>query len=424
MTTKTSARDRLTQALARIDDPAGQGRYTCLTVYRDTAQREAEAADARAAAGQSRGPLDGAIVSIKDLFDVAGEVTRAGSRILAEEGTPAARDAVVVERLRAAGAVIVGKTVTTEFAYFHPGKTRNPHDLARTPGGSSSGSAAAVAAGMVPLAIGTQTNGSVIRPASFCGVFGLKPSHGLVSRAGVLPLSRTLDHVGAFARALPDLALLMDAIAGYDPADPDSRPFAAPQFRAGFAEPPPIPPSFVLVRTPMWEHADAETRAALEELARDLDAREIDAPVDEGAAWEAHRAIMAAEMAFNLGHHVARGEVSPQFRALVEEGRAVTAVQYLAAVRDARRYAVSLAEIFEQYADAILTPATKGAAPDVSTTGDPVFCTFWTLTGLPSLSVPLLQSGDGLPVGVQLVGAAGRDERLLRTAAALIERAG
>jgi len=416
-----SAEDYLRACLARIDALEGEVRAFA-HLDAGYALEQARALDQHRLSGRAIGPLHGLPVAIKDIVDTADFPTECGSPVLA--GRRPHADAAVVARLRAAGAVIVGKTVTTEFAYFHPGKTRNPHDLARTPGGSSSGSAAAVAAGMVPLAIGTQTNGSVIRPASFCGVFGLKPSHGLVSRAGVLPLSRTLDHVGAFARALPDLALLMDAIAGYDPADPDSRPFAAPQFRAGFAEPPPIPPSFVLVRTPMWEHADAETRAALEELARDLDAREIDAPVDEGAAWEAHRAIMAAEMAFNLGHHVARGEVSPQFRALVEEGRAVTAVQYLAAVRDARRYAVSLAEIFEQYADAILTPATKGAAPDVSTTGDPVFCTFWTLTGLPSLSVPLLQSGDGLPVGVQLVGAAGRDERLLRTAAALIERAG
>ncbi len=151
-----------------------------------------------------------------------------------------------VRKLRDAGAVIIGKTVTTEFAYFHPGKTRNPRDLTRTPGGSSSGSAAAVAAGMVPLAIGSQTNGSMIRPAAFCGVFGVKPSHGLISRAGALTLSRTLDHVGAFARSIDDLALILDVIVGHDPADPDTRPMPRPNFRAGAAEPPPLPPSFAL----------------------------------------------------------------------------------------------------------------------------------------------------------------------------------
>src|SRR5262245_9980897 len=225
---------------------------------------QARALDERRAERRSTGSLHGIPIAIKDIFDTADYPTELGSPLWA--GRRPRHDAAVVERLRAAGAVIIGKTVTTEFAYYHPGPTRNPHDPTRTPGGSSSGSAAAVAAGMVPLAIGSQTNGSTIRPAAFCGAFAIKPSHGLVSRAGALVLSRKLDHVGAFARSLPDLALILEAIAGHDPGDPDSAPFAAPDFRLQQREPPPIPPRFAFVRTPVWDRADTDTQAAFEEL--------------------------------------------------------------------------------------------------------------------------------------------------------------
>ncbi len=368
------------------------------------------------------GPLHGVPVGIKDIFNTADYPTEYGSPIFA--GHRATSDAAAVRKLREAGAVIIGKTVTTEFAYFHPGKTRNPHDVQRTPGGSSSGSAAAVAAGMVPLAIGSQTNGSMIRPAAFCGVFGVKPSHGLISRAGALTLSHKLDHVGAFARSLDDLALILDVLAGEDPADPDSRPYASPSFRDGLLEPPPLPPTFAFVRTPMWDKADADARSAIEDLAKELGAREVDLPEDYRPAWDALRAIMAADMASNLGGHLDKGgEASQQFRDLIAEGRKVTATQYLAALRDARRYAENISEIFEQFADAIITLSAKGAAPQgLSATGDPVFCSLWTLTGLPALNLPLLESSEGLPIGVQLVGAYGRDERLLRTARSLVQQ--
>jgi Asp-tRNA(Asn)/Glu-tRNA(Gln) amidotransferase A subunit family amidase len=382
---------------------------------------QARALDRKRANGERIGPLHGIPVGIKDIFDTADYPTECGSPILA--GRHPESDAAAVRRLREAGAVIIGKTVTTEFAYFHPGKTRNPRDLQRTPGGSSSGSAAAVAAGMVPLAIGSQTNGSMIRPAAFCGVFGVKPSHGLISRAGALTLSRTLDHVGAFARSLHDLALILDVLAGEDPADPDSRPYASPSFRATVAEEPPIPPTFTLVRTPMWDKADADARSALEDLAKELGAREVDLPDDYRNAWSGLRAIMAADMAHNLGAFVDKGgEVSKQFRELIAEGRKVTATEYLAAVRDARRYADGMTGIFEQLSDAILTLSARGVAPlGIDATGDPVFCTLWTLTGFPSLNLPLLANADGLPIGVQLIGAHGRDERLLRTASAMIQ---
>jgi len=383
---------------------------------------QARTLDRSKANGDRIGPLHGIPVGIKDIFDTADYPTEYGSAIFA--GRRPNADCTVVRKLREAGAVIIGKTVTTEFAYFHPGKTRNPRDLNRTPGGSSSGSAAAVAAGMVPLAVGSQTNGSVIRPSAFCGVFGIKPSHGLISRTGALTLSRKLDHVGAFARSIADLALILDVLAGQDAADPDSRPYASPGFRAGAHEAPPIPPSFALVRTPMWDKADADAREALEDLAKAVGAREVDLPDYYRDAWSAQRAIMAVDMAHNLGGFVDEGgEVSPTFRALIEEGRAVTATQYLAVLRDAGRYTEGMISVFEQLADAILTLSARGVAPlGIETTGDPVFCSLWSLVGFPSLNLPLLANTDGLPIGVQLLGAPGRDERLLRTARVLVEQ--
>jgi len=388
----------------------------------ENALAQARALDRHKAGGDRIGPLHGVPVGIKDIFDTADYPTECGSTIFA--GRRPNADCSAVRKLREAGAVIIGKTATTEFAYFHPAATRNPRDLKRTPGGSSSGSAAAVASGMVPLAIGSQTNGSMIRPAAFCGVFGVKPSHGLISRAGALTLSRKLDHVGAFARSIEDLALILDVLAGQDAADPDSRPYASPSFRRSAAEAPPIAPSFAFVRTPMWDRVDADAREVLEDLAREVGAHEVDLPDHYRDAWSAQRVIMAVDMAHNLGGHIDKGgETSKVFRDLIEEGRGVTATQYLAALRDAQRYAEGMAGIFEQLADAIITPSARGVAPlGLEATGDPVFCSLWTLVGFPSLNLPLLANSDGLPIGVQLVGAPGRDERLLRTARALVEQ--
>src|SRR5262244_2703185 len=276
----------------------------------DYALAQARAADAWRSEGKPTGPLLGVPVGIKDIFDTGDMPTEYGSVLYA--GRTPSRDAGVVAKLRAAGAIIMGKTVTTEFAYFFPGKTRNPHNPEHTPGGSSSGSAAAVAANMVPLALGSQTNGSVIRPAAFCGVFAVKPSHGLVSRAGVLQLSRRLDHVGAFARSLADLALILDVIAGHDPEDADTRPFASADFRTVQAESPPATPNFVFMRTPVWDKAEGETKAAFEELTAALGpaVTSLELPAAFADAWGNHRTIMATEMAHNLAPLVARGAPS------------------------------------------------------------------------------------------------------------------
>jgi Asp-tRNA(Asn)/Glu-tRNA(Gln) amidotransferase A subunit family amidase len=415
-----SAEDYTRACLDRIEALDGEIKAFA-HLDRDHALTQARALDERRAQGHSIGPLHGIPVAIKDIIDTADYPTELGSPLAA--GRRPWNDATVVVKLRAAGAVIIGKTVTTEFAYFHPGPTRNPHDQARTPGGSSSGSAAAVAAHMVPLALGSQTNGSVIRPAAFCGVFAIKPSYGLVSRAGVLPLSRHLDHLGAFARSVPDLALILDVIAGYDPADADTRPFAAPDFRAMQREKSPLPPRFAFVRTPVWNKADDETKGAFEEFVAAVGTavESVDLPQSWTEAWEMHRTIMATEMAHNLAPFVARGEPSDMLRKLLSHGRSVAAVDYLGALAKAERYATGLTDIFDAY-DAIVTPAAPGVAPKgLGSTGDPAFCTLWTLTGLPALSLPLFTGEGGLPLGAQLVGPPGRDGRLLRTATALIE---
>ena len=219
---------------------------------------QARACDERKRGGEPVGPLHGVPVGVKDIIDTADMPTENGTAL--HEGRTPRDDAAVVRMLRAAGAVILGKTVTTECAYFNPGKTRNPHNPEHTPGGSSSGSAAAVGAGMVPLALGSQTAGSVIRPAAFCGAYGFKPTHGLIPRTGVLALSRTLDHVGLFARSIDDLALLLEQLQGYDERDPDTRPRARIPFRSVAGKEPPLEPMFAFVKTPHWERMDPDAK--------------------------------------------------------------------------------------------------------------------------------------------------------------------
>jgi len=385
----------------------------------DHALAQARAADQLRLSGQPTGALHGVPIAIKDIVDTADMPTENGSVLYA--GRTPSRDATVVARLRAAGAVIMGKTVTTEFAYFSPGKTRNPHNPEHTPGGSSSGSAAAVAAEMVPLALGSQTNGSTIRPAAYCGVVGFKPTHGLISRHGILPLSRTLDHVGLFARSVDDIALLAAQLVGYDERDRDTRPRARIPFVEVAAEEPPLPPMFGFVKTPYWERVDEDTKEGFAELVAQLGERveEVELLPSAVEAWNLHQTIMEAEMAANLEREWGKGRdhLSDQLRAQLERGRNVRAIDYQRALSRIAPIHESFVELFEQRYEAILTPAASGAAPEgLSSTGDPVFCTLWTLCGMPAISLPLLQGANGLPLGVQLVGPRHGDARLLRTA--------
>jgi Asp-tRNA(Asn)/Glu-tRNA(Gln) amidotransferase A subunit family amidase len=380
---------------------------------------QARAADERRRSGEPVGALNGIPVGIKDIIDTADMPTENGT-VLHKGRTPRA-DAAVVARLRAAGAVILGKTVTTECAYFTPGKTRNPHHPEHTPGGSSSGSAAAVAAHMVPLALGSQTAGSVIRPASFCGVYAFKPTHGLIPRTGVLALSRTLDHIGLFARDLDDLALLAEELVGWDEGDPDTRPRARVPFRALASEEPPLEPRLAFIRTPHWERADADTHEAYAELVESLGERveEVELFPAARAAWDWHRTIMEAEMTVNLEPLWARGaaQLSERLRGLIERGREARALDYQRALRNLPAVVEAFDELFIERYDAILTAPALGTAPKgLGATGDPVFCVLWTLLGMPAVTLPLMRGANGLPLGVQLVGRRNFDGRLLRTA--------
>jgi Asp-tRNA(Asn)/Glu-tRNA(Gln) amidotransferase A subunit family amidase len=386
------------------------------------ALKQARARDQDRREGRPAGPLHGVPVGIKDIFDTEDMPTEDGSVLHA--GRMPDHDATAVAMLRAAGAVILGKTVTTEFATYTPGKTHNPHDPKHTPGGSSSGSAAAVAAGMVPLALGSQTNGSVIRPASFCGVYGFKPTHGLIPRGGVLKLSRTLDHVGMFARTLEDIALVAEQLVGHDPRDPDTRPRARVPFVDTVAQDPPLPPMLAFVKGPAWERATEETKAAFAELAGALGDRIVEVPMPESArlALDWHRDIMDAEMAANLDLEWEKGRerISPNLRAQLERGRAAKALDYQRARARIALLNEGFDEIFER-CDAIVTPAAPGTAPaGLEATGDPAFCSLWTLCGMPALNLPLMRGENGLPMGVQLVGRRDNDARLLRTARWLV----
>ncbi|MEX5729590.1 Asp-tRNA(Asn)/Glu-tRNA(Gln) amidotransferase A subunit family amidase [Rhodovulum iodosum] len=360
----------------------------------------------------SRGPLHGVPLGVKDIFAVRGLPWRCGSPIWQDR--IAGFDAGSVALARAAGAVILGKTETTEFAGYNPTRTRNPHDAARTPGGSSSGSAAAVAAGMVPLALGTQTSGSVIRPASFCGVVGYKPSFDLIETGGVAPLSRSLDTVGVFARSVPDAALAVEALTGLA-----LQPGAATEIG-----------TLQVYRSPVWGAAEPPLAAAWTEfeagLGPLLDEQRFapDIEAELAAAPALHARIMAMEAAEALAHEYARAPdlLSDGLRAQLAEGRAASAKERAHDRRAMRR----LRHLFEGHVapDSVwLTPAATGPAPAFeSGTGNPAFNRIWSLLGLPCCSVPILRADGGLPMGVQVVGAMGNDRGVLRVADWLMRR--
>lgn len=379
---------------------------------------QAGALEGRRVSGAGIGALHGLPVGIKDIIDTARIPTENGCSL--DAGRVPTRDAFVVARLKQAGALIMGKTATTELAFMDPATTRNPHDLEHTPGGSSSGSAAAVAAGMVPLAIGTQTGGSVIRPAAYCGVVGYKPSFGAIPRTGILAQSPSLDTVGVFARTVEDVALLAEVLCGHDEADPATS--TAP--RAGLFDvamsAPPVTPELAFVMRPTGIDADADTQTAFASLRAALDGQyaELDLPAAFAEGAQAQTTIQSAELAKSLFGYARRGHdrLGPRLQAAIAAGNDVLARDYIAALDWRGVLNAALAEIFERF-DAIVTPAAPGAAPrGLDSTGMPTFNAIWTLCGTPAITIPLLQTANGMPIGVQLIGRVGSDARLLRTA--------
>ena len=368
--------------------------------------------------GRPVGALHGVPVGIKDIIDTKGIPT--------ERGTPACagriprRDAFVIDRLRDAGAVILGKTVTAELAFMCPGGTVNPHSRARTPGGSSSGAAASVAAFQAPLGIGSQTNGSVIRPASFCGTFGFKPSRGTISRAGVLRTSQSLDQLGVFARSLEDAAALADALAGRDSSDSGTYARPRPRMLDGCRSEPPVEPSLVWIDAPYLERLSEDSRQGLGDVMELLAPRveRIPAPGRFADLLRTHKTIQDYEIARNLKRlaYEHSGDLSAQILETIEKGLRIERGTYRRALQEMAGAEDYFAQFFRDF-DAVIAPAALGEAPPIeSGTGDPVCSTVWTLCGLPCVTMPVLNGAAGLPVGVQLIGGPEEDDRLMRTA--------
>ncbi len=421
-----SAEELVSACIGRIDeleDSIGAWEH----FDREIALDQARAADAFRRRGLPTGSLHGLPVGIKDIIDTADFPTERGTVL--HRGRRPGRDATLVGLLGEAGAIILGKTVSTEMAVYGPGKTRNPHNPEHTPGGSSSGSAAAVSAAMVPLAVGTQTNGSVIRPASYCGVYGFKPSFARISRHGVLCQSPPLDTVGVFARDLDDLAMIADVLMRYDAQDLSMAPIAPPLIARTLHDEVHTDLHFAFVRTPAWDQVEQVTKDGFRELIDEINRRHartvdiLDLPGPFADLFEDHRIIMEADLARNFADEYDRGrnELTSVLREMLERGQQVSDSEYDAAIARMPDYAGFLGEVFDEY-DAILTPSTTGPAPaGIDATGSPVMNTIWTHCGTPALNVPLLQSSDGLPIGVQVVGARDDDARLFRNTRWLLD---
>ena len=398
-TREISARALLADCIERIRerDPAVHA-WTFIDV--DGATKRARQLDAQAVSGM----LHGLPIAVKDLFDTFDMPTSYGSPIYARHRPVS--DAASVATARTAGAVIVGKTVTTEFATFHPGPTCNPHDLRRTPGGSSSGSAAAVADAMVPLAFGTQTAGSIVRPAAYCGAVGYKPSYGTVCRVGVKMISDTLDTVGGFGRSVPDVGLFAAALSGRDELAIGSANDEAP--RIG------------MCRTHEWDRALPETIGLFDDVEKRLrtagaNVKPVALPVEFSRLAAEQTTIMVREVAESLSHerraHAAL--LSSEMIAMIEAGLAVMPAQYDAAKTLARQCRAMLPQVFDGV-DVLVAPSTMGEAPaGIDATGDPLFNRIWTLLRVPVVHLPIARSAQGLPLGVTVVGPIARDRQTL-----------
>ena len=384
--------------LGRIDERDEKVRAWA---HRDSAfvRRQAAHLDELQAIGTPLGPLHGMPVGLKDIIDTVDFPTENGC--ILDRGRAPAEDALIVRRLKEAGAVIVGKTITTELAFMHPGPTRNPHTLEHTPGGSSSGSAAAVADGMVPLTVGTQTGGSVIRPASFCGVVGFKPTFGAIPTEGVLKQSPSLDTVGVFASDPVGAGMLASVLSGVDMSVEDQRE----------------PAKLAFVEPPFWDQTDPDMREGLSSLATSLGGVAVQRQLPQifESAEESRRCLNFVEMAHHFAARASmtHGALSDETLQAMVEGSRYLATEYVAALDMRAKLNVALDPLFDEV-DAIVCPASLGPAPrGLGSTGNSIMNGLWTLAGTPCVSLPILTSGGGLPMGVQLVGKYGSDKKLL-----------
>ncbi|WP_144636933.1 amidase [Bordetella genomosp. 13] len=396
-----SAEQLMRACLARIEQREPQ-LQAWAALDADAAIAQAQALDR----GPIRGVLHGLPLGVKDIFDTHDLPTRYGSSIY-EHHRPDA-DAACVALCRDAGAVVPGKTVTTEFATYTPGPTHNPRNLAYTPGGSSSGSAAAVGDDMVPLALGTQTAGSIIRPAAYCGIVGFKPSFGRVPRAGMKNLADSLDTIGGFGRSVDDVGLLASVLL----RDPRL-------LKLGYDGKPRIG----MFRSQQWRHTLPESRTAFEHAARVLSAagarvEEMPLPTEDCMVVQLHADIMAYEAALSLAfeRRTYGAQLSMKLQAVLDAGAGISTEQYLTLRQHAVRIAARIDGWFDDY-DILLAPSAAGEAPFFEQgTGDPQFCRGWTMAGVPTVHLPFAQGPQGLPVGLQAIGRANDDHRLLSVA--------
>jgi aspartyl-tRNA(Asn)/glutamyl-tRNA(Gln) amidotransferase subunit A len=409
---RTTCIEILSGCLAQVDQWEPRV-HAWVVLDRERSVEQARALDEELRNGNDRGPLHGIPIGIKDIIDVAGLPTGRGSKRWAQ--SVADSDASVVKNLRRAGAVIMGKTVTTPYAWIDPPATRNPWNVERTPGGSSSGSAAAVACGMCYGAIGTQTGGSITRPASYCGVAGMKPSrnHLVNYGAGIKPFAPSLDHIGPIARTVGDLQLLFDGMQEPERRiEPDAPSSAEHPRRLG------------RLRGFFDRRADVAVRSVVDDLvaalaAQGVEIAELDDPIDFEQVIRDHRTVMATEAAGVHSEWLDQfpDDYPPRIRDLILEGRSVRGVDYFRArERMVPTRNKLLKALREKEREFWITPAALNTAPDPSTTGDPAFNSPWSYTGLPTVSLPIGLASDGLPVAIQLIGWAYRDGALLNAA--------
>tara|TARA_B100000579_G_scaffold223312_1_gene182751 strand:+ start:621 stop:1949 length:1329 start_codon:yes stop_codon:yes gene_type:complete len=379
---------------------------------------KASEADEHRRSGKPVGPLHGIPVAVKDIFGTVDMPTECGTII--RKGKSYSQNAEVVDLLHAAGAIVMGKTTTSELAYLGPPKTTNPHDYSRTPGGSSSGSAAAVASLMAPVSVGSQTGGSVIRPASYCGVVGYKPSYGLISRNNILRTSYSLDHVGIFARNVEDIALMAKVLIKKDKHDPATIYYSAENILDETKKGPLFDPKFIFYKTDFWKIIDKKSREAFEYFIKSFSKNiEIfDTPSYFKDIHKYHQIIHETDLANNFSIYFTKykNKLSKYMQTAIKNGNKYSAKEYAEAIDFMKRSYESYQEVFEDY-HGVLSPSSPGVAPKgLKSTGTAEFNKVWSYMGTPCISLPLLEGENNLPLGVQLIGDKYDDHRFLGVA--------